>query len=125
MACKTGVMMAEPSTTVVAAFVAFVSGLLVGLFGFDWYALVGAGVGTGFAVLMTPPDGLVKWKVLAFAALSILFGAIFGTALVALTGHVQVRIVMMAACLVCAAGMQKILIATIGRTVATVGGTKP
>ena len=115
--------MAEPATSgsLAAAFVMFISGVTMELLGFDYYALVGAGIGTGILVFLAPQTDLTKRKTIFLAVLSMLFGAIAGTTMVAFLGAAT-RPSLMLSCLVLAFGMQKILSALVSQAVKKIEG---
>jgi uncharacterized membrane protein YoaK (UPF0700 family) len=106
--------MGEPATATgtAAAMAMAISGFTLAFLGFDYYALVGATIGAGISVYFTPNGEQSKRRTIAFAALSMLFGAIAGTALVAWS---ETPKLLMMACLVCAAGMQRILLAALAK----------
>lgn len=89
-----------------------ISGFTLGFLGFDYYALVGATIGAGISVYLTPNNDQSKQRTIVFAVLSMLFGAISGTALVAWGNTPKL---LMVACMACAAGMQRILLAMLAK----------
>lgn len=125
--------MAEPTSSggALALFIMLISGVTMDLFGFPFHALAGAGVGAGIMVFFTPPqilgaDGapitMTTRRTLVMVLLSMLFGAIAGTALVSLAGIPATKASLALTSLVLAYGMQAILRALVARGVKKIEG---
>jgi hypothetical protein len=105
--------MTDPLTSTAAAgLAAAISGITLALFGVDYYSLVGGCLGASFAVSLASTT--MGWfKALSSVLFTALIGAILGSALVSLFGNTQ-RTVLVALCIVGAAGAQRLVAAAIG-----------
>ena len=98
--------MTEPTTA--ATLAAAASGITLALLGVDYYSLLGGLLGAMLAMSKTDTT-TTRLKAIWAVVLTCLVGAILGSASVALAGGHTSRAVLVAICLVCAAGAQRFI----------------
>lgn len=100
--------MTEPmTTTAAAAFTGAISGVTMALLGVDYHSLIGGGLGA-FYTISRGGEQMGAIKAIISMLLTMVIGAILGSALVSLIGN-EKRIILIAICIVCGAGVQKIV----------------